>query len=490
MTILEIRKLLDATLQGRVHQGTVVSGLSLHSREIRPGGCFLAVRGTQQDGADFVDDACRRGAIAVVSEVPVVVPSGVALLLVPDCRQATARLAHAFFGAPSQSLRVVGITGTNGKTTTATLLKGVFMAHGEPAGMVGTIAYEIGDRTIASTRTTPDAVTLQHLLHDMVKAGCRAAVLEVSSHALDQQRTACIDFAAAAFTNLTRDHLDYHHSMDAYYEAKARLLRGLGPERTGVINVDDAWGERLARESLTCGVLTTGITNDAAVRARVLAQGLDGTRFEVESPWGRHGICLQLPGIYNVHNALVCFALACALGIPAGTVATALGSIPSVRGRLQPVPTKAPFRVFVDYAHTDDALRRVLCELRAYTEGQLWAVFGCGGGRDREKRALMGAAVYENADRAVLTSDNPRNEDPEAILAAVRSAFPPEADIQVEVDRRAAIRFALSKAQAGDTICIAGKGHESYQEFEGRMLPFDDALVAGEILTELGYGAL
>ena len=356
--------------------------------------------------------------------------------------------------------------------------------------MIGTIAYEIGDRSIAATRTTPDAVTLQHLLQGMVKSGCRAAVLEVSSHALVQKRTACIDFAAAAFTNLTRDHLDYHLTMESYYEAKATLFRELRAGRVGVIDADDPWGARLGAEPLACDILRTGLHAGVDVSAEILSSNLDRTQFVVHSPWGRHPVTLQLPGAHNVRNALTCFAVACALGVPADAVSAALGGVRTVRGRLQRVASMAPFRVFVDYAHTDDALRCVLQELRQHTSGRLLVVFGCGGDRDTEKRALMGRAVHENADMAYVTSDNPRHESPEAIIAAVLAAFPADAAVQTELDRRTAIQMALSEARAGDTVCIAGKGHETYQEVEGRMLPFDDVAVTQEILGTLGYAAI
>ena len=490
MTISEMRKLLGAELLSRTNTRAEVLGVSMDSREIRPGWVFVAVCGTQKRGSGFAADAIRRGAIAIVVDEKVSVPPGVAVLLVPDCRCAAALLARTYFGDPSKHMRVVGITGTNGKTTSATLLKAVLRLHGEPTGMLGTIAYEIGDRSIVATRTTPDCVNLQHLLQDMVKAGCKAAVLEVSSHALDQQRTAGVDFAAVGFTNLTQDHLDYHETMEAYFDAKASLFRHLPSGRVGVVNIDDAWGARLVEEPLACDIMRIGLSEAADVVATVISKSLMGSVFEVNSPWGRQVIELQLPGEHNMRNALLCFTLACSLGVPPNTVAAGLKSVRQVRGRLQRVSTNAPFAVFIDYAHTDDALRCVLQELQKYTAGKLRVVFGCGGGRDTEKRALMGRAVEANSDVAYITSDNPRSEPPEAIIAAVREAFSPHAAVFTEVDRRKAIQIALSEAQPGDTVCIAGKGHEAYQEFEGRMLPFDDAEVAEDVLRELGYDIL
>ncbi len=487
MTISEICKLLDARVTTRTSMRAVVAGISMHSREIRSGWLFIAISGTHQNGLHYVEDAIRRGATVIVTEEAIRVPAGVAVLKVDDCRLAAAKLASRFFGDPSSALRVVGITGTNGKTTATTLLKAVLEQSGMATGMVGTIAYEIGGRSISATRTTPDSVTLQHLLHDMVKSACKAAVLEVSSHALVQKRTHCVDFDAVGFTNLTQDHLDYHVTMDAYFDAKARLFRDLPAGRIGVVNIDDPWGTRLASESLACDVIRIGLSSRADVVASLDRTSLEGSRFGVRSPWGRHEVMLQLPGKHNISNALLCFALACSLGVSPDAVVAGLGRVRQVRGRLQRVPCNAPFTVFVDYAHTDDALRCVLQELRCYTSGKLRVVFGCGGGRDRGKRAMMGRAVYENSDVAYVTTDNPRNETPEAIIEDILDAFPAGAVVTSQVDRKEAIRLALSEAQPGDTVCIAGKGHESYQEVEGRMLPFDDAEVAMDLLREQGY---
>jgi UDP-N-acetylmuramoyl-L-alanyl-D-glutamate--2,6-diaminopimelate ligase len=353
--------------------------------------------------------------------------------------------------------------------------------------MLGTISYEIGERRIAAPRTTPDAVMLQQYLAGMLKAGCRNAVLEVSSHALVQKRTAYVNFAATAFTNLTQDHLDYHETMEAYYEAKASLLRDLPAGRVGVINVDDPWGARLARENLLCDVIRTGIDSVADVRATMKTASLADSTFEIASPWGAHMVSLPLPGRHNVHNALVAYALACSLGCDAGSVVKALAHVSPVRGRLQRIPSNAPFDVFVDYAHTDDALRNVLDALRMHVNGRLIVVFGCGGGRDKQKRVLMGAVVHALADKAMITTDNPRNENPEDIIAAILSAFPEGADVETAVDRGEAIARVLEDAKSGDVICIAGKGHETYQEVEGRMLPFDDVEVVQRILEKLGY---
>ena len=488
MTISEIRKLLGAQIVTRSSMRAAVSGLTMHSREVRPGFVFLAIAGTHQNGLTYVDDAIRRGAIAIVAEEAVRAPAGVTVLKVKNCRLAAAKLASTFFGDPSRHLRVAGITGTNGKTTTAALLKAALEQHGISTGMIGTIAYEIGNRSISATRTTPDCVTLQHLLSGMVKSGCKAAVMEVSSHALVQQRTADVDFDAVGFTNLTQDHLDYHETMEAYFDAKASLFRALPAGRVGVVNVDDPWGARLAAEPLACDILRTGVSADADVAVSVHATSLEGSRITLSSPWGTYEAVIQLAGKHNVSNAVLCFAMACAMGVPADTVAAGLCRVHQARGRLQRISSTAPFAVFVDYTHTDDALRCVLQELRRYTPGKLRVVFGCGGGRDRSKRALMGGAVHAHSDVTYVTTDNPRNEAPAAIIEDILQAFPADACVTSEVDREAAIRLALFEAAPGDTVCIAGKGHETYQEVEGRMLPFDDVEVALQFLREKGYG--
>ncbi len=483
----DVKHVLGGRSHGRLAAGKEITAVCLHSRDVRPDSLFLAVQGAQSDGAAYVAEAIKRGAIAIVSDRCLSLPSGVALLEVPDMRVAVATLAAAFYGYPAQSLQMCGITGTNGKTTTASMLRALLEAGGRSTGMIGTIAYEIGERTIAATRTTPDALQLQQLLSEMVRTGCHAAVLEVSSHALVQGRTHGIPFAVAGFTNLTQDHLDYHRSMEAYYEAKALLFRALDADAVAVIDTNGPYGQRLAAERLACQVLTVGLERDADVQGQIRTQNLDGSDIVLQSPWGEQALRVPAPGQFNVQNALLAFTMGCVLGVPPQTALAALAAMPRVRGRLQPVPVQTPFRVFVDYAHTDDALHRILAELHRYTHGRLIVVFGCGGNRDRTKRALMGQAVAEHADVAVITSDNPRNEDPATILEDIRQGFPAGSDVAALVDRRAGIRLALEQAKPGDTVCIAGKGHERYQEIEGRMLPFDDVAVATEELVAMGF---
>ncbi len=476
MYLSEIKKLLDGTA-GRLPINAEVRGVALHSRDVRPGWIFIAVPGTAVDGLQYVEDAIRRGAIAIIAERQSGGKLPVPIFVVPDVRLAAARLAAAFHGWPGRFLQIAAITGTNGKTTTAIMIRNTLLGAGRSPGLIGTVAYEIGARIIPASRTTPDALTVQDLLRQMRTAGCQSAVMEVSSHALVQKRVAEIEFAAACFTNLTHDHLDYHGSMDAYYEAKAILFRELSASATAVINGDDGYGRRLLGESLACRVLSYGLGSGADIRAEAVALSLEGTSFRILSPWGNLDARISLPGIYNVLNALACFGVCVTMGVAPETAAESLRATGSVRGRLERVHAKVPFRVFVDYAHTDDALRNVLTALRPLTANRLILVFGCGGNRDRSKRVLMGRVAVELADQVIVTSDNPRNESPDAIIHDILEGIA-EQSVKVVPDRKEAIRTAIEMASAGDTVLIAGKGHETYQEVEDRVIPFDDIEVS------------
>ena len=483
MQLSDVKKLIGGE-SGRLAVNAEVRGIALHSRDVRPGWVFVAVPGTVADGLQYVEDAVRRGAVAVIAER---VPGGrlqVPLITVADVRLAAALLAAAFNGWPGRSLRTVGITGTNGKTTTAMMTRAVLRHAGLEPGLVGTVSYEVGARVIPAARTTPDALTLQDLLRQMLAAGCKSAVLEVSSHALVQRRVAGIDFAVGCFTNLTHDHLDYHGTMEAYYEAKAMLFRELAPAASAVINRDDPWGRRLLEEDLCCRRLHFGLEAGADISSEDLRLSLEGASFRIVSPWGAFAARIGLPGMHNVSNALACFGACAALGLDPSMVVEALAGVGVVRGRLERVRADLPFRVFVDYAHTDDAMRHVLGALRPLTSGRLILVFGCGGNRDRAKRALMGAAAVELADLVFVTTDNPRNETPESIIADILKGTA-SGSVQVVVDRKEAIGQAIAAAREGDTVLIAGKGHETYQEAEGRVTPFNDVEVAQNALAAL-----
>ena len=489
MRISEIVKSLSVDAK---HTGDdpEVNSVVVNSRRVRPGDIFVAIPGDSVDGWDYVDDAIKRGAVAIVSEHSACKLECPCQVTVSDARLALAEIAAVINGYPSRQLKVVGITGTNGKTTTAYMTRKVLRAAGVEPGLIGTVAYEVGDRVIQATRTTPDAITVQNLLKQMVKAGCQSAVMEVSSHALVQGRVQECEFDVAVFTNLTQDHLDYHKTMDAYYDAKASLFRSLEPSSTAVINCDDRWGAKLLAESLPCTTLSYGIQTGADVTAVDVTATIEGCAFTAITPWGEQAVRLQLLGRHNVSNALACIASSCALGVDLEVVADALATLTSVRGRLEPVSGDHEFYVFVDYAHTDDALRHALESVRELTSGRVIVVFGCGGNRDAAKRPMMGRVAAALADVVVVTSDNPRNEEPETIIKDVLTGTEVgSAQVEAVTDRAEAIQLAIAMAREGDCVLIAGKGHETYQDSGSRQIPFDDREIARAALLSIPLGS-
>ncbi len=461
------------------------SGVQCDSRRVRPGDLFVAIAGSHDEGSRYAGAALAKGAAAVVSETPLR-DYAKHLILVKDARRTLACLAAALNGWPARTLSVFGITGTNGKTTTAWLLREMLRAGGRNPGLLTTVKVEYNGREIPATRTTPDACELQSLLAAMQGAGCDSAVMEVSSHALAQQRVACVRFAAAAFTNLSQDHLDYHGTMEAYFEAKRMLFAQLARETPGAPAVcfrDAGYGERMAAylKTLPLKLVTCGFSPEADLRAEEIALTTDGSRFVLVTPDGlRRPVRIHLSGRYNIANMLCAAGLALEAGIAPEAVVAAMEEAKPRWGRLERVPAAVPAAVFVDYAHTDDALTNVLATLREMTRGRLTVVFGCGGDRDRKKRPLMGRACAALADRLVITSDNPRNEEPLAIIGEILAGVPEGTGYEVEPDRRAAIHRALTGTAAGDVVVVAGKGHEPFQELAGRTVPFDDRQVAIE----------
>jgi UDP-N-acetylmuramoyl-L-alanyl-D-glutamate--2,6-diaminopimelate ligase len=454
-----------------------VADLAYDSRAVGPGTLFFCVPGFKIDGHDYAARAVERGAVALVVERPLAL--GVPEVVVPSARAAMAPAAAAFHGDPTARLDVVGVTGTNGKTTTAFLVRGVLQAAGRQTGLLGTVTSVIGGDERPVVRTTPEAIELQRDFAEMVGGGDAACAMEVSSHALALHRADAIHWAVAIFTNLTQDHLDFHPTMEDYFVAKRRLFEA-GP-RTAVVNVDDAYGRRLAddlEDPVTFGIDSA----DAALRATDVEIALTGSRFRV----GGLELRTPLPGRFNVLNVLGTVAAARALGVADDVVADALSGAGRVPGRFEPVDAGQPFAVLVDYAHTPDSLENVLRAARGVTqsEGRVIVVFGAGGDRDRGKRPLMGRAARALADRVVVTSDNPRSEDPEAIIAEILGGTGDGPEVEAIVDRREAIARAVELAGAGDVVVIAGKGHEQGQEFEeGRKVPFDDVAVAREAIT-------
>lgn len=475
---------------------TTITSLVDDSRAARDGSCFVAVRGTKVDGHAFVRDAVSAGANVVVvdREVPVGhrLESGapqVCRVLVPDARDALARLAAAFYGLREDSdgdLCLIGLTGTNGKTTVAWLLRSILRAAGCPTALVGTIEYDLVGERLAAPLTTPGPLALCRHLKAARDAGASYAVLEVSSHALDQRRCDGLTFTVGVFTNLSGDHLDYHGTMASYAAAKRRLFDLLGADATAVVNVDDPWGRALA-DDLDIPVVAFGLDAPSVdVTARIEESTHHGTRFTLKARGGQTNVHCALPGRHNVLNALAAAAAAEALGIEADAIRDGLSNITCVPGRLQRAdPPGCTFAVFVDYAHTDAALRHALQALRPITRRRLICVFGCGGDRDRSKRPRMASVAGELADVAYVTSDNPRTEDPERIIKEILPGFARSVTcrVVVQADRRRAIEAALGEAQAGDTVLIAGKGHEAYQLISDRVLPFDDLEVVRDCLS-------
>ncbi|HEX2161549.1 MAG TPA: UDP-N-acetylmuramoyl-L-alanyl-D-glutamate--2,6-diaminopimelate ligase [Thermoleophilaceae bacterium] len=454
-----------------------VSGLAYSSRSVSPGTLFFCVPGFKADGHDFAPDAVERGAAALVCERPLGL--GVPEVVVDDVRAAMGPVAARFHDDPTARLRVVGITGTNGKTTTAFLVRDVLEAAGVRTGLLGTVKQVVGGVEEPVVHTTPEAIDLQATFRRMVDGGDAACAMEVSSHALELGRAAGIHFACRVFTNLTQDHLDFHPDMEAYFLAKRRLFDGPGP---AIVNVDDAYGRRLAEE--LDAPTTYAIDSAADFRACDVGFDVKGARFTAETPDGPLEVTTSLPGLFNVSNALAALATARALGVDPEACRTGLARAGRVPGRLEPVDEGQRFGVFVDFAHTPDSLDNVLRAARDLTERRLHVVFGAGGDRDRAKRPLMGAAAAARADRVIVTSDNPRSEDPEAIVAEVLEGTGPGAER--EPDRRKAIELAVATAAPGDVVVIAGKGHEQGQEFEGgRKEPFDDREVARGALRAL-----
>jgi UDP-N-acetylmuramoyl-L-alanyl-D-glutamate--2,6-diaminopimelate ligase len=489
--------------------GAEILALAYDSRRVQPGTLFFAIQGEKADGHLFIPQALERGAVTVVSERaapaewpwrlparfdsahrPELVEGRAGWVRVPKIRRALADAARTFYSQPNSRLQLIGITGTNGKTTTAYLVESILRAAGIRSGLFGTIEYRLGDRALVALNTTPESLDLISYFAQLVAAGGQAAVMEVSSHALAQERVWGFQFSAAVFTNLTQDHLDYHKDFDGYFAAKRRLFEGLGtpPPELAVINVDDPWGLKLLDLPYPRR-LTYGLNAEAQVKPKQVRYSAEGIEATLVAPMGKVEIKSPLLGRANLANILAATAVGLGLGIPKPRVEEGVASLKAVPGRFQRLDEGQPFLLLVDYAHTDDALRNVLKTARDLTRNRLIVVFGCGGERDRTKRPLMGEAAGTLSDFTVLTSDNPRGEDPlriisDAVVGLQRTGKPYVA----EVDREAAVRRALEEAREGDVVVLAGKGHETYQILKDRTIPFDDREVARRILREMGYG--
>jgi UDP-N-acetylmuramoyl-L-alanyl-D-glutamate--2,6-diaminopimelate ligase len=447
----------------------------------------VALRGVHTDGHHFLGDALDRGAtVLVVEEFPAalqerVQQTGCTVVQVPNSRQAFGLLASAYYGHPGRHLRLIGITGTNGKTTTSYIIESILQAAGKAVGVIGTVSYRLGTATLPASHTTPDALELHQLLAQMVEANLDYAVMEVSSHALDQERVWGCRFEAAVFTNLSRDHYDYHGTAEAYFAAKARLFQDL-PAVWHVLNLDDAYGQRLLSMS-RARLLTYGLEGEATCKPSAVHHALDGIRFTLSTTKGQLEITSPLVGRHNVYNLLAGIAVAIALDIDAEAITQGIAQLHRVPGRLERVEGGQDFAVFVDYAHTPDALEQVLQLVQAETTGRLITVFGCGGDRDPGKRPLMGQVATRLSDYTIITSDNPRTEDPQHIIDEIITGVHSAADYVALPDRQEAIAHAIAMAQPCDTVVIAGKGHEDYQILGQTRRHFDDCAVAQAALA-------
>src|ERR1700722_18615506 len=480
-----IQRLSAKSIQGPVDRE--ITGVRYDSRRVNSGHLFVAVRGDAFDGHSFIEQAIEKGAVAVVGEHGAL-SQRATTIVVPDSRAALAQLAATFFGDPSRKLKMIGVTGTNGKSTTTFLIKHLLERANQSTGLIGTVQYEIGERRLPASRTTPESLDLQELLNQCVEAGCRNVVIEVSSHALSQGRSNEIEFDVGVFTNLTRDHLDFHHGMKEYFQAKARLFDSLRQsskkEGKAIINIDDPYGQQLvARIGRDLPIITFGMGARAEFRASDFKVEMKGTSYRLDAKDKSYLVRLPLIGRFNIYNSLAALAAACAAGLDVRSAVLALAKAPQIPGRLEVVPAKRKFQVFVDYAHTDDALLNVVKTCRDLNPNRLILVFGCGGNRDRTKRPLMGAVADQYADYAFITSDNPRKEDPEAIVRDVEAGFKHK-NYEKVVDRKEAITRAIAMAQPRDIVLIAGKGHEKYQEFSDHTVPFDDVETAARALEE------
>lgn len=470
---MRLNALLEGTgCTGPIPEDVEIRGISYDTRTIKPGELFVALRGYKTDGHKYIEQAREKKAAAVVAE------EGENALLVPDTRAALAVLSANWFGHPAGELAVVGVTGTNGKTTTTTLLWGMLQETlGTPAGLLGTNENRVGEESYPAERTTPESYEVQRWLRQMVDAGCTHAVMEVSSHALCMHRVDGIQFAVGAFTNLTQEHLDFHKTMEAYREAKGRLF---SQSDVAVLNLDDEAGRYYAQTAADTFTYSER-KDEAGLTAKNLTFRPDGVEFEAVTREEIARVRLGIPGGFTIYNALCALGCAHALGIPLERAAAALGKAPGVKGRMEVVPTEGPGTVIIDYAHTPDALENALTALRGFTPGRLICLFGCGGDRDRSKRPIMGAVAAELADLCVVTSDNPRSEAPEWVIEDILRGMVKFDKVKIiEPDRVRAIHLALSLLKDGDTLLLAGKGHETYQEVDGEKRHLDEREIVKE----------
>ncbi len=488
---------LVAEIETREIQGcpdVEILGISYDSRDVGPGHLFVCIKGERHDGHDFAGEAVSAGAVALVVERNVNVPREVRVVKVADSRRCLAALASAFYDDPSAAMLCVGVTGTKGKTTTTHLIKGVLDASGDSCGIIGTVGHVVGDELVSARRTTPESLDVQRMLRQMLERGQRAAAMEVSSHAVVQGRVLGVDFDVGVFTNIGHDHLDFHGTFERYLEAKTAFFESLGDgvsakgrQRTAVVNVDDPHAGHIISRT-RADVLTYGVTGQADIRAEKVRLLGRGATFAARTPGGHAEVSLSLAGMFNVYNALAAIGCGVAAGATLDRIVAGVQSVQGVPGRFEAMDEGQPFAVIVDFAHTPDSLENILRAARGLALRRLTVVFGCGGDRDRTKRPMMGEIAANLADYVIVTSDNPRSEDPEAICREIEQgvlrARRPGESYEIIVNRAEAIGKAIREAQEGDAVVIAGKGHETYQIFRDRTIHFDDREVARGFLKE------
>ncbi len=484
--MVKLSQLLEALKEKEVFgpQDVEIRKIAYDSRKIKKDSLFVAIRGFQTDGHRFINEALLKGARVVVMEKRIPLGEGVTGIRVPDARKALALLADRFYHHPSRKIRLIGITGTNGKTTTSYLIEAILTADKRRCNLLGTIAYKIGSKIIPAQLTTPESLDLQSMLSQLVKEKIKYAVMEVSSHALELFRIEEVKFSIAVFTNLSIDHLDFHETVENYLEAKTRLFTRLPKKAFAVINIDDPQSSYLKKRTL-CSILTYGIEKKADIRARGIVLSLKGSSFRVKTKEGDLDINLPLPGKHNIYNALAAIGVSLLLKIPFPAIEKGLERTKNIPGRFEKINEGQDFWVIIDYAHTDDALKKVLATCRELIKKRIILVFGCGGDRDRSKRPLMGEVAARYSDYTIITNDNPRSEEPLGIASSIEVGMKRgDGRYTIILDREEAIKKGIEEADSGDMVLIAGKGHETTQTIGTQVLPFDDREVARRILKD------
>lgn len=486
MKLVELWDFMDIKeVKGDVN--ITVRGVSYDSRKVKPGYMFICVEGFNVDGHDFIEEAIEKGANSLLVQKEVKVDKeGVTVIRVEDTRKAMAAVGHVFYGFPSQKLKVIGVTGTNGKTTTTYLIKSILEEAGYKVGLVGTIVNKIGDREIPSQRTTPEALDLHRLFQDMVLSGVDYVVMEVSSHSLELGRVGYVDFDIGIFTNLSRDHLDFHGTLENYLEAKLKLFKST--DRMNIINADDSVKDTIINriKHLPTPIFTYGVKNRADYTASEIELAPGAVKYNLVWKESRIPIEVKIPGMFTVYNSLAAASAMMAEGIPVEYIQQGLKQAEGVKGRFETVETGRGFSIIIDYAHTPDGLEKVLSAVREFAKGRIITLFGCGGNRDREKRPVMGDVAGRLSDFVIITSDNPRKEEPHLIIDEILPGVERTGCSYIcIVDRRKAIEYALEMAREGDVIILAGKGHETYQELADRTIEFDERKIVREILGRM-----